>query len=88
MNLIAGTLVTLSMCVAANAGMAQVADTPAGSKSAGPLHLSLSQAVQLALKHNHALHIAEARVDEKKHATEVAKGAYFPFCAMTAWLSM
>ena len=28
--------------------------------------------------HNHSIRIAEVRVDEKKHATEVAKSAYFP----------
>lgn len=78
MNLLARMLVALSMCVAANAGLSQVADAAAGSRGAGPRHLSLPQAVQLALQHNHILRISEAKVDEKKHAAEVAKGAYFP----------
>ena len=46
MNLIARIIVMLSMCAAANAGMAQIADTSAGSRDSGPRHLSLSQAVQ------------------------------------------
>src|SRR6202030_3502804 len=40
--------------------------------------ISLRQAVQLALKHNHNVRIAGYAVDEKQHAKEAAKGSYFP----------
>jgi outer membrane protein TolC len=41
-------------------------------------HITLHEAVQLALRHNHVVHIAEYKVQEKQHAKEVAKSAYFP----------
>jgi outer membrane protein TolC len=40
--------------------------------------ISLREAVQLALKHNHNVRIAGYAVDEKEHAKEAAKGSYFP----------
>lgn len=43
-----------------------------------PRHITLQEAVQLALKHNHNVHIAGYKVEEKQHAKEVAKSAYFP----------
>jgi len=50
---------------------AQHADT-------APRHISLQEAVQLALKHNHVTRIAELKVEESRHAKDVAKSAYFP----------
>jgi outer membrane protein len=41
-------------------------------------HVTLAEAVQLALKHNHDVRIAGYAVEEKKHAKEVAKSSYFP----------
>jgi outer membrane protein TolC len=41
-------------------------------------HLTLQEAVQLALKHNHVVRIAGLRVEEMQHAKEKAKSAYFP----------
>ena len=41
-------------------------------------HISLHDAVQLALQHNHFVHIAGYKVEEKQHAKEVARSAYFP----------
>jgi outer membrane protein TolC len=41
-------------------------------------HITLQEAVQLALKHNHNVRIAQYGVDEKQHAKEAAKSAYFP----------
>ena len=41
-------------------------------------HITLHEAVQLALQHNHNVHIAEYKVEAKQHAKEVAKSAYFP----------
>ena len=41
-------------------------------------HITLHEAVQLALQHNHGVHIAEYKVEEKQHAKDVARSAYFP----------
>src|SRR5271157_3964224 len=46
--------------------------------TASARHITLHEAVQLALQHNHNVHIAEYKVEEKQHAKEVAKSAYFP----------
>jgi len=46
--------------------------------TASARHITLHEAVQLALLHNHGVHIAEYKVDEKQHAKEVARSAYFP----------
>jgi len=43
-----------------------------------PRHISLHEAIELALKHNHYVHIAEYKVEEKQHVKEVAKSGYFP----------
>jgi outer membrane protein TolC len=40
--------------------------------------ITLREAVQLALKHNHNVRIAGFAVDEKQHAKEAAKSSYFP----------
>ena len=40
--------------------------------------MTLHEAVQLALQHNHTIHIAGYKVEEKQHAKEVARSAYFP----------
>ena len=45
---------------------------------APPRHMTLEEAVDLALKHNHALRIAGFKVEEKEHTKEAARGAYFP----------
>jgi len=47
-------------------------------RSAPSRHITLREAVQLALKHNHNVRIAGFAVDEKQHAKEAAKGSYFP----------
>jgi outer membrane protein len=41
-------------------------------------HITLPEAVQLALKHNHDVRIAAYSVEEKQHAKEAAKSSYFP----------
>lgn len=41
-------------------------------------HITLQEAVQLALKHNHNVRLARYTVDEKQHAKEAEKGSYFP----------
>jgi outer membrane protein TolC len=39
---------------------------------------TMHEAVQLALQHNHDVHIAADNVEAKQHSTEVAKSAYLP----------
>ena len=46
--------------------------------TARPRHITLHEAVQLALQHNHTIHIAGYKVEEMQHAKEVAKNSYFP----------
>lgn len=43
-----------------------------------PRHITLSEAVQMALKHNHFVRIASLKVLEKQEAKDVARSAYFP----------
>src|SRR6201981_3847377 len=43
-----------------------------------PRHITLQEAVQLALRHNHDIRIAGYTVDEKQQAKQVAKSSYFP----------
>ncbi len=45
---------------------------------ASPRHITLQDAVQLALKHNHNIRIAGYTVEEKRQAKQVAKSSYFP----------
>jgi outer membrane protein TolC len=49
------------------------------TNGAGPArHIALREAVQLALKHNHNVRIAQYGIDEKQQAKEAAKSSYFP----------
>lgn len=41
-------------------------------------HITLEEAVQLALRHNHVVRIARFRVEEKQHAKDVVRSSYFP----------
>ena len=41
-------------------------------------NITLQEAVQLALKHNHVVRMAEFQVEEKQHAKDVARSGYFP----------
>ena len=43
-----------------------------------PSRITLQEAVQLALKHNHNVRIGAFAVDEKLHAKDAAKSSYFP----------
>ena len=40
--------------------------------------LTLHEAVQMALKQNHMVRISELKIEEKQHAKDVARSAYFP----------
>jgi len=46
--------------------------------TAPPRDITLHEAVQLALQHNHVVRIDQYKVEEKQHAKEVAKSTYFP----------
>ncbi len=48
------------------------------ANTAPPRRITLHEAVQLALQHNHLVRINEFKVEEKQHAKEVAKSEYFP----------
>jgi outer membrane protein TolC len=48
------------------------------TKSHEPRQITLEEAVQLALKHNHIVRISQFTVEEKQHAKELARSAYFP----------
>src|SRR5579864_4297249 len=65
----------LLIAMALSACTAAAAET---GNTAPPRHITLQQAVQLALMHNHDIRIAGYSVEEKQYAKEVAKSAYFP----------
>lgn len=48
------------------------------TKAVSPRRITLEEAVQLALKHNHVVRISRYKVEEKEHAKEIARSAYFP----------
>src|SRR5215475_23892 len=59
-----------------------LAATAASGEDSAPVpaarHITLQEAVQLALRHNHVVRIAGFKVEEKQHAKDVAKSSYFP----------
>src|SRR6266481_1292150 len=57
---------------------ATVAAAQDGASAPAARNITLQEAVQLALRHNHVVRIAEFQVEEKKHAKDVATGSYFP----------
>ena len=64
-------LVLISVC----GGLAFAAEP---DSNPAPRHITLHDAVQLAMQHNHLLRINESKVEEKQHAKEAAKSGYFP----------
>ncbi len=48
------------------------------NKSPSSRHITLDEAVQLALKHNHVVRIASYKVQEKDHTKQIARSAYYP----------
>ncbi len=48
------------------------------TKSPAARQITLDEAVQLALKHNHIVRIATYKVEEKEHAKDMVRSAYFP----------
>jgi outer membrane protein TolC len=65
---LAGT--AFSVCIAAAQEISNTAPPPR--------QITLQEAVQLALKHNHDIRIAGYTVEEKERAKQVAKSSYFP----------
>jgi outer membrane protein TolC len=48
------------------------------TEPAPPRRITLQEAVNLALKHNHVVRIVRSAVEEKRYAKDVAKSTYFP----------
>ena len=70
---------TVLLVLAATAFSACVAAAQETSNIAfPPRRITLQDAVQLARKHNHDIRIAGYTVEEKEHAKQVARSAYFP----------
>src|SRR5882724_5456108 len=65
----------LLMATALSSSLALADET---GSTAPSRRITLREAVQLALQHNHNVRIAGYAVDEKQHAKEAAKGSYFP----------
>src|SRR5713101_7856505 len=57
---------------------ATVAAAQDGASAPAARNITLQEAVQLALRHNHVVKIAGFQVEEKQHAKDVARSAYFP----------
>lgn len=49
-----------------------------GADDESPRQITLQEAVQLALKHNHLIRIAELQVEQKQDAKAAARSEYFP----------
>ena len=71
MTLRASTIALL-LCAGTGAAFAQQPEPPAARR------ITVQEAVDLALAHNHAVRLARLSVDEKDRAKDVAKSAYFP----------
>jgi len=65
-------LLALLFCPGGKTALGQRNETTA------PRRISLHDAVELALQHNHVIRIAKSAVDEKQSAKDVARSAYFP----------
>jgi outer membrane protein TolC len=68
----------VQVLVLASAVCSTLASAGEPADSALPRHITLHEAVQLALQHNHNVRIAGYKVEEKQHTKEAAKSAYFP----------
>src|SRR5580704_4078993 len=66
-------ILLMATAVSASLAFADEARDPAASR-----HITLHEAVQLALQHNHDIRMAGYAVDEKQHAKEATKSSYFP----------
>jgi outer membrane protein TolC len=73
--LLTALLTMLAMAIAFSPCLAETEET---GNTVPPRHITLHEAVQLALNHNHNIRIAGYAVEEKRQAKEVAKSSYFP----------
>ncbi len=65
------------LCAAGLPGQ-NVACAQASAKASPPVPLTLSQAIDLALKQNRSLQLAHLSVVDSEHKKEIARSAYFP----------
>jgi outer membrane protein TolC len=56
----------------------QICAVAQNESSSVPGTMNLQQAVKLAMEHNHEVRISSLKVEENKHAKEVARSAYLP----------
>ena len=70
--MVRASIVALFLFAGADATVAQSAEMPSARR------ITLSEAVGLALTHNHEVRLATLSVAEKEHTKEIAKSAYFP----------
>src|SRR5271169_4178471 len=68
----------LFILLMATAVSAPLAFADGARDSTASRHITLQEAVQLALTHNHDIRLAGYAVDEKQHAKDAAKSSYFP----------
>jgi len=61
-----------------------LASLPLCAQTQSPMPLHLSQAIDLALKQNRSLHLAELSVTDNQHKKEAARSAYFPHITNSA----
>ena len=75
-----GKIMNLRIAILAAAFALFAGQNPAEAQSngQGSYHLTLQEAVQLAMKHNHIVRIAEYEVELKEHSKEAARSAYLP----------
>ena len=66
------------LIVVALAFLSIVASAEEPDTAPAPRHITLQEAVQLALQHNHLVRINQFKVEEQQQVKEVAKSAYFP----------
>jgi outer membrane protein TolC len=74
-------LAAILSCVSAGGAMAQQVAEKQGTgqpNGATPRRLTLQEAVDLALQHNHVVRISKLSVEQKQYAKEIARSAYFP----------
>jgi len=65
-------LIAVAVCL--GSGVVSAQDRGASA----PRRITLREAVDMALQHNHVVRLARLSVEEKEHAKEVARSAYFP----------
>lgn len=66
-------LVVVALVLLSTFASAEQSDT-----APAPRHITLQEAVQLALQHNHLVRIDQFKVEEQQYVKEAAKSAYFP----------